>query len=118
VKSRRQKGERVISDERVLGDGEFVARVLQEAEEKVRHQLPAERRVQEALKLVKAVCKDGDVSPEELGAGSRRRAVTQVRDLLARRLVTKLGIPQAEAARLLGVTTPAIAKALKRAGSK
>jgi hypothetical protein len=30
----------------------------------------------------------------------------------------KLGIPEAKAARLLEVTTPAIAKALKRAGSK
>jgi hypothetical protein len=43
VKSRRQKGERVISDERVLGHGEFVARVLEEAEESVRHQLPSEQ---------------------------------------------------------------------------
>jgi len=32
--------------------------------------------------------------------------------------VRELGIPQAEVARLLGVTTSAIAKALKRAGSK
>jgi len=118
VKSRRQRGERVISDERVLGDGEFVARVLEEAEERVRQQLPAEQRAHEAMKLVEAVCKDGDVSREELRSGSRRGPVARVRAFLAGRLVRKLGIPQAEAARLLGVTTPAIAKALKRVGSK
>lgn len=118
VKSRRQKGERVIADERVLGDGEFVAKVLEEAEERVRHQLTPERRVHEAMKLVEAVCKERDVSREELSSGSRRGAVARVRALLAGRLVRELGIPQAEAARLLGVTTPAIAKALKRAGSK
>jgi hypothetical protein len=112
VQSRREKGERVISDERVFGDGEFVARVLGEAEERVKHQLPSERRVHEAMKLVEAVCKDRDVSSEELGSGSRRGPVAQARSLLAGRLVRELRIPQAEAARLLGVTTPAIAKAL------
>jgi chromosomal replication initiation ATPase DnaA len=113
VKSRRQKGERVIADERVLGDGEFVARVIEEAEERIKHQLPSERRVHEAMKLVEAVCNDKEVSPKELRSGSRRGPVAQARALLAGRLVRELGIPQAEAAQLLGVTTPAIAKALK-----
>jgi hypothetical protein len=116
VKSRRQKGERVISDERVLGDGEFVARVLEEAEERVRQQLPSDRRVHEAIKLVETVCRKGDVSRKELSSGSRRGPVAEARARLAGRLVRELGIPQAEAARLLGVTTPAIAKVLKRVG--
>jgi len=118
VKSRRRKGERVISDERVLGDGEFVARVLEEAEERIKRQLPSERRVQGAMKLVETVCKSRDVSREELSSGSRRGPVAQARAFLAGRLVRELGVPQAEAARLLGVTTPAIAKALKRAEMK
>jgi predicted transcriptional regulator len=45
-------------------------------------------------------------------------AVAEVRFLLARRLVMEVGIPQAEAPRLLGVTTPAIARALRRAWSE
>lgn len=118
VKSRRQKRERVIADERVPGDGEFVARVLEEAEERIRRQLPSERRAHEAMKLIETVCKDVEVSREELISGSRRGPVAQARSLLARRLVRELGIPQAEAARLLGVTTPAVAKALKRTGSE
>jgi putative transposase len=105
-------------DERVLGDGEFVARVLEEAENRIRHQLPSERREHEVMKLVETVCKDGEVSREELSSGSRRGPVVQARSLLAGRLVRELGIPQAEAARRLGVTTPAIAKALKRTGSE
>jgi len=92
VKSRRQKGERVISDERVLGDGEFVARVLEEAEERIRHQLPSEQRMHEAMTLVERVCKDRDISREELGSGSRRGPVAQARALLAERLVRELGI--------------------------
>jgi hypothetical protein len=45
----------VIADKRVLGDGEFVARMLEEAEERTRRQLPSERRVHEAMKLIETV---------------------------------------------------------------
>jgi hypothetical protein len=109
-----RRPELVRSDERFLGDGEFVARVLEEANDRVRHQLPSERREHDVMKLVETVCKDVEISREELSSGSRRGPAVRARSLLAGRLVTELGIPTAEAARLLGVTTPAIAKALKR----
>ncbi len=118
VQSRRRKEERVLSDERILGGGEFVQRLLGEAEERIRHQLPADRRGREARRVVDRVCAEGRVSLEELQSGSRREAVSRARALLARRLVFELGVPQAETARLLGVTTPAIAKSLKRAATK
>ena len=50
---------------------------------------------------------------EELNSGSSRRALAEVRSLLTKRLVTKVELRQAKAARRLGVSTPAIAKALK-----
>ncbi len=74
----------MISEEKVLGDGEFVATVLEEAEERVRHQVPSERRPHEAMKLVEVVCQDGEVSLEEPSSGSRRGPVADVGSLLTK----------------------------------
>ena len=105
----------MLCDERILGGGKFVERVLEEAEERVKYQLPTDRRIGEARGLVDRVCGEAALSVEELRAGSRRGPVSRMRRNLLRRLVTELGLSQAEAARLLGVTTSAVAKSLMRA---
>ncbi len=115
VKSRRGTDERGLSDARILGGGEFVQRLLEEAEERLRRQFPAERRWREGKRLVERGCAEERVSLAELQSGSRREPVSRVRTRLVQRLVLDLGLPQAEAARLLGVSAPAIAKTLKRA---
>ena len=68
--------------------------------------------------MVDRVCAEGRVSLEELQSGSRREPVSRVRARLVQRLVLDLGLPQAEVARLLGVSAPAVAKSLKRAATK
>jgi len=115
VKSRRGTGEREFSDARILGGGEFVQRLLEEAEERLRRQFPAERWGREGRRVVERVCAQARIPLEELQSGSRREPVSHVRTLLVRRLVLDLGLPQAEAARWLRVSAPAIAKSLKRA---
>jgi putative transposase len=115
VKSRRGQREGMVSDERILGGGQFVEKVLEEAEERVRHQLPMDRRLGEARDLIDRVCSEAGLSVEELGAGSRRGPVSRMRRNLLRRIVMELGLTQAEAARLPGVTTSAVAKSLMRA---
>jgi putative transposase len=114
VISRRRKEEPTVSDERILGGGDFVQTVLEEAANGIRHQLPNDRRVREAKRTIDKVCKEKAVCVEELRSGSRRRLVSRVRSQLTQQLVRNLGLSQAEAARLLGVTTPAIAKSLMR----
>jgi hypothetical protein len=118
VKSRRSKAERMIADERVLGEGAFVEAVLGEAAERVRHQLPMDHRMGEARRWMDAACKESAVSVEEIRSGGRRGPVTRLRKHLALLFITELGLPQADAARLLGVTTAAIAKILVRAGQE
>ena len=51
---------------------------------------------------------------EAIQSGSRIREVAQVRSHLAKRLVKECGLSLAETARRLGVSTAAIANALKR----
>jgi len=116
VKPRLLNQDGVLSDERILGSGKFVERIVAEAEEKIRHQLPVDRRWEDAKGIIEEVCREENVSPEELRSGSRRAPVSTIRKLLVRRLVIEQGLPQAVVARLLGVTTPAVAKSLARQG--
>jgi len=114
VKSRIWNNEGELFDESILGSGEFVERIVGEAEEKTRYQLPMDRRLAEAKGMLEKVCRNEDVSLEELRSGSRRGTVSTTRKHLVQRLVRELGLSQANVARLLEVTATAVAKCLVR----
>jgi DNA-directed RNA polymerase specialized sigma subunit len=61
------------------------------------------------------ICKDEDVSIEELRAGSRRKGAIGARARIAIGLVKTHGVALAEVARQLGISTSAISKIIKRA---
>lgn len=113
VVAQRQRGDRAFTDERVLGSGEFVERLVQEAEERLQRQLLTHRTVPLRPRLEQA-CEAAGVSLRELQHGSRRQAISQLRAQLAREFVEEHGLPLAEVARHLGVTTAAICKLLQR----
>jgi putative transposase len=114
VKAMRQTGEGESGDKRVLGGGDFVDRLLTEAEEKIKRQLPSRELETRARRLVDETCSKEKVSKEALVSGSRRGPVSRARARLVKVLVGDLGLSLAECARQLGVTTPAIAQILKR----
>ena len=115
VKAMRRSGERELSDDRILGGGEFVERIIKEAEEKIRFQLPVSEELQKIDELMTKICKDERVSIEELKAGSRRKEVREVRKRIAIELVKRHGVALAEVARRVGVSTSGVSKILKRA---
>ena len=53
----RQRGIKVASDERVLRDGEFIQRLLSEAEEKEKQTLRLSRKVLDLVTLTKRIVK-------------------------------------------------------------
>jgi putative transposase len=114
VRAMRQSGEEENSDERVLGGGEFVDRLLADAEEKVKRQLPPRELARRVRKVIEETCAKGGTSQEMLLAGGRRRHVSAVRAELARILVEEVGISMAECARQIGVTTVGVAQVLRR----
>jgi putative transposase len=115
VKAMRRSGEHELSDDRILGGGEFVERIIREAEEKIRFQLPVSDELPKIDELMTKICKDERVSIEELKAGSRRKEVSEVRKRIAIELVKRHGVALAEVARRVGVSTSGVSKILKRA---
>jgi hypothetical protein len=107
-------GWRTRADARILGTGEFVDRLVDEATGCIRSRRPSGRRLGPAPGAIAKGCADCEGSVAELRGSSRRGRVSRFRSDLARHLVTQLGLPLAEAARQLGVTTPAISRALQR----
>jgi hypothetical protein len=110
----RRKGEKELSDVRILGSGDFVDRVLQEAEERQLRQMKLQRRGKGIEEIIQEECRKRRVSEEELRKGSRRSRVSEARAAIAYRGKEELGISGAEIARYLGVNTSSINRALAR----
>jgi chromosomal replication initiation ATPase DnaA len=102
--SLRRRGEKRASDERILGDGEFVERVLEEWDEvgRANFRVTGDRR---SLSLLgQRVCEYWGVTMEELRSGSRREVVLRAREEFSQVAVKRMGYSGAEVARFLGVT--------------
>jgi len=108
----------VLTDERVLGSGDFIERIVSESDERLANQCISEELIQEAEQLIREACGEKGVSLKALQMGSRRSTVSRVRAALAYQLVEDSGIPLAETARQLGVSTSAISKAVTRTTEK
>jgi REP element-mobilizing transposase RayT len=118
VKSQRQRKARALTDERILGSGEFAERILKEAEARTQRQQAAMGRGGRAERVVAQACKKHGVSLTELRSGSRRAELPGVRAEIAQRLVEDFGLTMAEAARQLGISTSGISKMLARSLSR
>jgi hypothetical protein len=105
VLSLRRRGEKAVSDERILGSGEFIEQLLSEAEEKVKETLGWRGRVPDLPTLLSKISREEGVEGREVRRGDRRRAVVGVRKVFSQVAVKRLGYSGAAVARFLGVTT-------------
>ena len=109
--------DRQVGDERILGSGEFVERIIKEAETQISYQLPAKEHHRIIDDYRGKFCKHANISLKELSSGSRRSELSVVRAGIAIGLVKEHGVALAEVARRVGVTTSAISKIIKRGNS-
>jgi putative transposase len=114
VLSMRRNNERLLTDERILGSGDFVEGIIREADHRLKHQFSGKNIREKADKLIEQTCKQNDINPKELRLGAKRGRIGRVRSQLAYQLVQDHGLPMAQVARLLGVSTSAICKAVSR----
>ncbi len=114
VLSLRRSREGITGDQRILGTGDFVERLLSESAGSLRYQHSLLERRKRGETILKEECQKGNIGIEELQMGSRRSRIPQVRSIIAQRLVKELGMSLAEVARLLGVSTSAISRVMQR----
>jgi len=117
VISLRRRAVRELANERILGSGDFVERILKEEDERVRQHYFTKARQRELKQIVEEACRRQNVSMTELRSGSRRGTISRFRAKVARSLVQEYGISMAEVARQVGVSTSAISKMLMRSNS-
>ncbi|MEC4686163.1 MAG: hypothetical protein VST71_10585 [Nitrospirota bacterium] len=67
--------------------------------------------------VVEEICRKEGVNIHELKPGSRRSRVSEARSQIVCRLIETYGIPLAEVARQVGVSTSAVCKIITRKSS-
>jgi REP element-mobilizing transposase RayT len=110
VLSMRRRGQRMASDERVLGSGGFIEGLLEEAEQRHTQTLRLRRKTLDLESLGKRVAKGEGVDLSVIRSGSRTRRAVYARRLLCQLAVTRIGYSGAEVARYLGATTSSVTR--------
>jgi putative transposase len=104
----RRRGIKVVSDERVLGSGEFIEHLRAEAAHQERETLRLARKVVPLATVERTLCAREGVAVADLHASLRSRRVVHLRRLFCQVAVRGMGYSGAAVARFLGVTTSAV----------
>jgi len=105
VLSLRRRREKMASDERILGSGDFIEQVLSETEDKAKETLRWRGRVPDLQSLLSKISKKRGVEEQEVRGRDQRRSVVSARKVFSQMAVKRLGYSGAAVARFLGVTT-------------
>lgn len=109
--------EKQLSDERILGDGDFVSLALKQADEHILRRDKLKSEGWDIDRLVKRACKLLDVEESEIKRESRRSKLSQARSLIAYWANKELGVSGVELAVYFGITKSSISSAIKRGGN-
>jgi hypothetical protein len=105
VLSLRRRREKMASDERILGSGDFIEQVLSETEDKAKETLRWRGRVPDLQSLLSKISKKRGVEEQEVRGGDQRRSVASARKVFCKLAVKRMGYSGAPVARYLGVIT-------------
>ena len=106
----RSRDEKQRSDQRLLGDSEFVQEVISGLDDLVKKNLRLSGQRKDITALASQVCRKYDICKGELCSGSRRRMVAVVRGAMSWIAVRELGYSGADVARFLGVTNSCLTR--------
>ncbi len=114
VKAARKAKIHVKSDERILGDGDFVALIMSEAEDAFERGYALKARGVDADYLAAIVSGLLDVPVEEIWRKGRYRSRVAARSLICFWAVRELGMSMTNLARRFGISTVAVSKSVQR----
>jgi putative transposase len=114
LKEARELGQRVKSDERILGRSEFVEQVLREAGEQWERRARLERRGKNLRLIIEKVADSFGVDTNDLMSGSRSRKVAKARAAICYLAVREFGLSCASVAKELRISPSAVSKSAVR----
>ncbi|MBI5064423.1 MAG: transposase [Desulfatitalea sp.] len=114
VQSRRRAGVFQKSDERILGDSDFVETVLADAQESLNNRYCLASKGICFGQVAAVVANLLSVEPQALIGRSKERVIARGRALLCYWLVRELGLPMAAVADRLKIAAPTVSVAVKR----
>ena len=102
------------SDERILGDGEFVEQVLASAQEQMQRKYRLQNQDFDLARVAVRVCELIGIKESELWAAGKERRRVRARSLLCYWASRELGISQAELSRRLNISASAVTFSVMR----
>ena len=114
VRSQRQAGLLLKSDERILGSSEFVGKVLAEAQEAMQNKYVLRSKGIGLDEVMKAVARELSLEMQVLIGPGKARTIVKARQLVCHWAVTELGLPMTDVARRLGIAVPTVSVAAKK----
>jgi len=110
----RKSAARIKGDERILGDGDFVEKVLNEARESLDRKYTLEAQGYDFEWLVKHVAKLLDIEPKDVLARGKYKQSVKARGLLCYWGTRELGMTTVDLAKKLNLAQPTISQSAMR----
>lgn len=114
LKSLRKSGAFQKGDERILGDGEFVEKVLFQAGEAFERKYRLKAKGVDVGRIAERVTDIMGMAPEAVWASGKQPKIVQARSLLCYWATSELGISQVWLSRKLGLSQPAVSLSVSR----
>ena len=114
IKSLRRANIHFKSDERVLGDSDFVERVLKAADESLERKYQLKSQGYNIDKLTDRVAEIFSINPEEIFQPGKQPVKVKARSLFCYWAVRELGLTMADLAPKLNISEPAVSMSARR----
>lgn len=114
IETMRKAGVHQMSDERMLGDGDFVEDVLSRAKERIQHKYALAAKGIGFERLTQWVSVLTEVSPTAMAGPCKERQTVRARRLLCFWAAQELGMPLTDLAGRLGISLPTVSVAVQK----
>ncbi|MBN1625369.1 MAG: transposase [Deltaproteobacteria bacterium] len=114
VKGLRESGEYQKGDERILGDGDFVTKVLSQADEQLQMKYRMRMEGYNLESLIKRVAEIMVMNLEDITENGKDRKRSQARSIVCYWATQYLGTEQTRLAKMFNLSQPAISQAVAR----
>lgn len=114
VKILRKSGLFQKSDERILGDGDFVESVLRQANERLEHTQSVKSHGYNFQTIIQRVSVLLDLPIEDIQSASKRMVIVKARHMVCYWAYAHLGMNQTELALKFGISQPAVCAAVQK----